>query len=346
MNPPKVHSKVPWIIGTVLCLLFALVAAQAEAAVPSVFNTALRVASCALFLAGAGLCFLSIPSIGALLTRLLGAAPNRRAMKPLALISAFIGFYALGHIPLPPEQAVPTKPQLVTAKPKAAAPTITALTNSKELGHWIMPFEPPSSQFLTIREKDDGSYAMVTRWKGGGEEMIVPIRETRSSQGRRFWVNKEGEKTNYTILKDGTLDIRDVFGEYVIAQPFYGNPNSQKEVEDAMDALWAEVSCRKEADCWGGRYRTMALELCIPMIEHQARYDYRWTNGLIEPKFLPDSRWHGKDGRQRGLVDYMGDKIMLQNEFGAYQNYIYVCTFDIQKEDIVDLHLGPGRLDD
>ena len=42
----------------------------------------------------------------------------------------------------------------------------------------------------------------------------------------------------------------------------------------------------------------------------------------------------------------MGDKIMLQNGFGAWQNYVYVCTFDTQKEEVVDLRLGPGRLID
>ena len=112
--------------------------------------------------------------------------------------------------------------------------------NYKDLGHWIMPVDPVAAQFLTIRERN-GTYEVVARWKGGHQRTIA-LRETQSSRGRRFWVVGDVAETNYTILKDGTLDIRDQDGKFLIAQPFDGDANSGKAIEEAMDASSAANS--------------------------------------------------------------------------------------------------------
>jgi hypothetical protein len=212
------------------------------------------------------------------------------------------------------------------------------------LGHWIIPFEPPASQFLTIRETG-GHYEVVVQLTGG-TQVIKPLSVLSSSKGPRFAVQGDEVSTNYTILKDGNLDIRDEDGEFVVAQRYTGDASSVAAIDAAMDAVWKDASCRLDAVCLGDRYRVVALQLCTAVIERQAQYDYRWTDSWLAGKFVPGATWHGKDGRKLGQIDYIGEKIMFQNGFGAWLNYIYVCTYDTQKEDLVDVRLKPGHLSD
>jgi hypothetical protein len=210
------------------------------------------------------------------------------------------------------------------------------------LGHWITPLPPSSSQFLTIRERD-GVYESVLQLLHSNNPIVSKLKPRHSSRGRRFDDIADVAGTYYILLKNGDLDIWDKDGEFLVARRYEG-PTDRASREKAMSALWDWAACRNDASCEGEKYRPDFLEVCPDIIERQARYEVRWTNHIFEGRFLPIVQWHGKNGRQQGLVDFEGDKVQFQNGFGAWQNYYYICTFDIVKKQIVDLKLKPGHL--
>ena len=54
-----------------------------------------------------------------------------------------------------------------------------------------------------------------------------------------------------------------------------------------------------------------------------AKYDHESTDGLLEHKL---SRWPWED-RVTGTPSYTGDKLKLQNGFGAWQRVVYWCHY-------------------
>jgi hypothetical protein len=227
------------------------------------------------------------------------------------------------------------------AKPKTPTKIVDTVNVGEVLGHWITPLPPSSSQFLTIRKRD-GVYESVLQFFHGNP-IISRLKLRHSSRGRRFDDTADVAGTYYILLKNGDLDIWDKDGEFLVARRYKG-PTDETSRQKAMSALWDWAACRNDASCTGEKYRLVVTEACADIVERQARFDIRWTNHLFESRFLPIVRWHGIDGRKKGLVDFEGDKVQFQNGFGAWQNYYYICTYDIGKNQIVDLKLRPGHL--
>jgi hypothetical protein len=230
----------------------------------------------------------------------------------------------------------------IAPPPKTNLPETDTVNLGHVLGHWITPLQPSSSQFLTIRERD-GVYESVLQLFHGHNPIVSKLKLRRSSLGRRLDVVGDAEGTYYVLLKNGDLDIRSQDGEFVVAKRYEG-PTDSVMVDKAMATLWDWAACRNDVSCEGEKYRTGVTTVCPDIIERQARFEVRWTNHFLESRFLPIVRWHGVDGRKKGLVDFEGDKVQFQNGFGAWQNYYYICTYDIGKNQIVDLKLRPGRL--
>ena len=93
---------------------------------------------------------------------------------------------------------------------------------------------------------------------------------------------------------------------------------------DAENKAGAEKACRQDLQCWGEKHLTAANIECPHPIERLAKYDHEWTDGLLERK-LDRWRW---DDRGAGTLSYTGDKLKLQNGFGAWQRVVYWCHFD------------------
>lgn len=79
---------------------------------------------------------------------------------------------------------------------------------------------------------------------------------------------------------------------------------------------------------------------CAPQIERLAKYSFEWTDRWYEPKFS-HYRWSDK---ARGIVTYIGDKIKLQNGYGAWAFYTYSCNFDVIRKTVLDVQASEGRL--
>jgi hypothetical protein len=79
---------------------------------------------------------------------------------------------------------------------------------------------------------------------------------------------------------------------------------------------------------------------CREPVERLPRFSFRWTDKWYEPKFS-HYRWASKD---KGAVTYIGDRIEVQNVFGAWQPHIYECDFDPVAKQVIAVRSYPGRL--
>lgn len=113
-----------------------------------------------------------------------------------------------------------------------------------------------------------------------------------------------------------------------------------KAAEEKKTKEAAQSACKSDLQCWGDKNAVMAAVTCQPLIEKMAKWDHKWTDGILEPKF---SRFRWRD-QSRGVVTYVGDKLQLQNGFGAWGNVIYECDFEPTTERVSDIRITQGRL--
>lgn len=110
------------------------------------------------------------------------------------------------------------------------------------------------------------------------------------------------------------------------------NERKQKDAEQA--------ACKSDLQCWGDKNAISAAVTCQPLIEKMAKWDHKWTDGILEPKF---SRFRWRD-KSQGVLTYVGDKLQLQNGFGAWGNVVYECDFEPASERVSDIRITQGRL--
>lgn len=117
--------------------------------------------------------------------------------------------------------------------------------------------------------------------------------------------------------------------------------SSEVSPEKTAEQLRLEAeACKKDLECWGGKNSSEALLRCPKHIEKLAKYDFKWTDGVFDVKF---SHYRWKD-KANGVITFIGDKIKLQNGFGAWQNYVYECDFDPLSKSVIDVRTEPGRI--
>ena len=110
--------------------------------------------------------------------------------------------------------------------------------------------------------------------------------------------------------------------------------------EDPKAAALAEQKCRHDLQCWGGKNIHKAL-LCRTPIEKLTRFEFKWDDGTFESKFT-HLRWHKEAA---GTVTFIGDKLLVQNQFGAFQRMVYECDFDPIGDTPLAVRMRPGRLE-
>jgi hypothetical protein len=100
------------------------------------------------------------------------------------------------------------------------------------------------------------------------------------------------------------------------------------------------AACRQDLQCWATKHIITAQVYCPDLIENLAKYQFEWTDGWVDSKFTHFS-WKDKTA---GTITYFGDKLKLQNGFGAFQNYTYSCLVDTNTDSILDIGAQPGKL--
>lgn len=105
-----------------------------------------------------------------------------------------------------------------------------------------------------------------------------------------------------------------------------------EKAEQAKLAAAKEAACRKDLKCWGEEGWAGATTRCPDVIEKLAKWDFEWTDAWSEPKFS-HYRWKDID---KGVVTYIGDKLKLQNGFGAWKHVTYTCDYDQTTQTVLD----------
>jgi len=115
---------------------------------------------------------------------------------------------------------------------------------------------------------------------------------------------------------------------------------AQKAEQRKREREIENEKCKKDLQCWGSKSSFRAISASKKRIENHAKYDFKWTDGWLEPKFSR-LKWKNK---KKLIITYVGDKIQFQNGFGAYQNHIYEVDFDTLNEKLLGIRVYPGRL--
>jgi len=110
---------------------------------------------------------------------------------------------------------------------------------------------------------------------------------------------------------------------------------AEKEAAAAQAA-----ACRLDLSCWAEQNMGMALNRCKKAIQKAALYDFEWIDGFAESKF---NRILWVD-EEKGVIKYMGDKLKMQNAFGAWSNMRYACDLDIANKVVLGIELEQGHL--
>lgn len=98
------------------------------------------------------------------------------------------------------------------------------------------------------------------------------------------------------------------------------------------------AACRADIKCTGERKAFSASIACRRELEAQAKYAARWPDDLPTWTY---SEW--RDEKKTAIV-YLGDRLQLKNGFGAWENYIYSCTYDLDNGRVLEVYLAPGRI--
>lgn len=112
--------------------------------------------------------------------------------------------------------------------------------------------------------------------------------------------------------------------------------------KEAENPKLSDAECMESLECIGNKGTFTAGVKCPSQIEKLAKNAVKWTDGTLEPKFS-HFRWKDKEA---GIVTHIGDKLQVQNDFGAYINIIYSCDLDMKQSPaaVVGVDAVEGRL--
>lgn len=113
---------------------------------------------------------------------------------------------------------------------------------------------------------------------------------------------------------------------------------SKRALEVARQA--EEDRCRADLKCWGEKFSIEATAPCRTGVERAARIDFKWNDGILEPKFS-HYRWKNRD---RGILTFIGDKVQFQNGFGAWIRHTYECDYDPANKTVLGVRAREGKL--
>lgn len=108
-------------------------------------------------------------------------------------------------------------------------------------------------------------------------------------------------------------------------------PSNQSENPTASECV-QDIECAKNRIDWSNS----AESRCPSEIEDKARYDYRWTDGVLGDKF----EWVRVSPAGTYLI-YSGEELQFQNRFGAWERMSYSCSYDPLTGDVLWVRVEP-----
>ncbi|HHL2498242.1 TPA: hypothetical protein ACQ301_000203 [Yersinia enterocolitica] len=116
---------------------------------------------------------------------------------------------------------------------------------------------------------------------------------------------------------------------------------AEKAAQDAVlaaekerQAKEEEAKCFDDAHCYASKHKAGDY-ICKVAVENSAQYQFKWTDGVTEPKFSSYS-WYDKS---RKLVTLYGHRAQAQNGLGAFKNVEYSCTFNADTGEVLSTNL-------
>lgn len=159
-----------------------------------------------------------------------------------------------------------------------------------------------------------------------------------SMQGKELGFLSELE---FSDAKSNKIFDKEKYSRYLIEKNEKDKANKAKKIADnaAKEALLVEkervekANCLEDALCYATKYGKGGSYTCSNAIETSAKYQFEWTDGILEQKFSSYD-WYDKENK---LVTLYGNKAKAQNAFGAFKNVIYSCTFNADTGEIVNI---------
>lgn len=103
-----------------------------------------------------------------------------------------------------------------------------------------------------------------------------------------------------------------------------------------------EDACKLDLHCWAKKNVAAATPYCESAIIKKSRFNARWTDRFLEPKFT-QLAWLDQSA---GTIVYIGDEVEFQNAAGDYEPQIYRCDFDPSNQTVLQVSTIPGQLQD
>ncbi|HFS1992531.1 TPA: hypothetical protein ACHWTK_001362 [Escherichia coli] len=114
---------------------------------------------------------------------------------------------------------------------------------------------------------------------------------------------------------------------------FIGSGDDEKTVETT------KVCSNTDTQCNFDKNLVDAVTKCKPLVERSAKYEFEWTDGLLDPMFS-----HGRIDSKNNQFTFIGDKVKFTNGFNAKVNMTYACTLDLKTKEVVDFKISEGKL--
>ncbi|HAH9746243.1 TPA: hypothetical protein HIF17_003035 [Escherichia coli] len=147
--------------------------------------------------------------------------------------------------------------------------------------------------------------------------------------GREFSVARENNITN-------TADYAKYLAEQKAKAEAKVAQDAALAAEKEQKAKEEEIECMRSdnPECYILKHERGDY-VCEKAVEDSAKYDFKWTDGITEPKFSSLS-WYDKD---RKLVTLYGHRAQAQNGFGAFKNIQYSCTYNADTGEVLSTTL-------
>lgn len=108
---------------------------------------------------------------------------------------------------------------------------------------------------------------------------------------------------------------------------------------DDKPAETPKVCSNTDTQCNFDKNLVDAVTKCKPLVERSAKYEYEWTDGILDPIFS-----HSRLNSKNNQLTFIGDKVKFSNGFNAKTIMTYSCTLDLKSKDVVDFKIAQGKL--
>lgn len=159
-------------------------------------------------------------------------------------------------------------------------------------------------------------------------------------EARARWNGFEGPQDWKAAIAAGVADPI-VWRAQQLEQAAAARQVAQASEEAARKAAAELVAnCPNDLQCWATKNEPAAVGPCKKEIQRLANWQFEWLDGWLTPVF---SRYGWADQRHSRVL-YRGDKIKFSNGFGGWQNYVYDCVFDTDRQRVIVVKANKGIL--